>query len=316
MQLTYAFCTYNRATRLPGLVRAMRLQECPIPFEILAVNNNSQDATLAVLQELARAEGVPLRVVTESRQGIAHARNRALEEAMNSDYLIFIDDDELPAPGLLRAAVESLEQEGADCVGGRVQVAFGAGLRPSWLTDELLPFMAETDYGATAFWVQDRDQPMWTANIGYRMQIFRDDPSLRFDIRSNRVGHSIGGGEDVRMFEAWFDRGHRIRYRPDMLVEHHVDAARLQRSYFWRIHYAAGQKRGRYTMAEYDRHWFGIPLFLVRQACGRALQSLLAALGGNSRFMRTSMNFTYALGVLHGRLLAQRDRKAKVESSL
>lgn len=43
-KLIVAFCTYNRASRLPALVNALRQQACPLPFEILAVNN-SRDNT-------------------------------------------------------------------------------------------------------------------------------------------------------------------------------------------------------------------------------------------------------------------------------
>lgn len=307
--LTYAFCTFNRCTRLPQLVASLRAQQCPCDFELLAINNRSTDATLEVLEQLRLQPGAPLRIVTEEKQGIAHARNRALEEALHSQYLVFIDDDELPQPNLLNAAMHAMVEEDAECVGGRVTVAFGAGQRPQWLTDELLPFLAETDYGTETFWVTDRAQPMWTANIGYRMSLFRDDPTLRFDIRYNRVGHSIGGGEDVRMFEALMDRRVRIRYRPDMAVLHYVDPKRLVRSYFWRIHYAAGQKRGRFAMSEYDHHRLGLPLFLVRQALAQSYRSLRAWLGGDPNFVRTSMNFTYALGVLHGRWLARQDRR-------
>src|SRR5574337_564370 len=87
MKLTFAFCTYNRAPRLERLVAEMRSQESPIPFEILAVNNNSTDKTLSVLETLAKLPGVPLRVVTEESQGIVPARNRALEESLTSDII-------------------------------------------------------------------------------------------------------------------------------------------------------------------------------------------------------------------------------------
>lgn len=50
------FCIYNRAPRLPALVNALRQQTCPLPFEILAVNNNSQGYTLAMLKHLAREQ--------------------------------------------------------------------------------------------------------------------------------------------------------------------------------------------------------------------------------------------------------------------
>ena len=130
MKLTFAFCTYNRASRLERLIAEMRAQDCPIPFEILAVNNNSIDRTLPVLESLARLPGAPLRFVTETRQGIVPARNRALEESLDSDILVFIDDDELPRPGLLRAACDAILTEGAECAGGKVEVDFTGLERP------------------------------------------------------------------------------------------------------------------------------------------------------------------------------------------
>ena len=95
---TVALCTYNRADRLPSLIQALREQESPIPFEIPVVDNNSTDSTQAVLRDLASLKGPPIRFVSEIQQGIVYARNRAIEEAIKSLFLAFIDDDELPGP--------------------------------------------------------------------------------------------------------------------------------------------------------------------------------------------------------------------------
>lgn len=45
----------------------MCTQNCPVPFEILAVNNNSKDNTRAILENLAARLGDPLRFVIETR---------------------------------------------------------------------------------------------------------------------------------------------------------------------------------------------------------------------------------------------------------
>src|SRR3569832_2663538 len=126
MKLTFAFCTYNRASRLPSLVAAMRYQQCPVPFEILAVNNNSTDDTLTKLHALAAQPGAPLRIATEKSQGIVPARNRANEESLDSDELVFIDDDELPQPGLLMSAYDALTREGPKCDAVPEQMKFPA----------------------------------------------------------------------------------------------------------------------------------------------------------------------------------------------
>lgn len=299
-KLIVAFCTYNRAARLPALVNALRQQTCPLPFEILAVNNNSQDNTLAVLEQLAREPGANLRYVTEIEPGIVPARNRAIEECLGADYMLFLDDDELPRPGWLTAAHNALTQDGAACVGGRVAVNFAPNPRPPWLGDELLGFLAEVDYGTAPFWIKDTSTPLWTANVAYRMAIFRADPGLRFDARYNRQGN-IGGGEDAMMFRRLLEQRVQMRYAPDMLVEHFVEPWRLRRSYFLKLHYAAGRRVGQFQSDDYPNSVLGVPPFMVALAlrqCGRTAAMYLQR---NPQALRQAMNASHALGQIAGR---------------
>ena len=222
-KLTFAFCTYNRASRLEKLVAAMREQTCPIPFEILAVNNNSTDSTAETLSHRAINPGPALRWVTETKQGIVPARNRAIEEAMESDILVFIDDDELPLPDLLQAVSRAVLDEGADCVGGPIRIDFEPYGQPKWLNGDLTGFLGEIDHGPSAFWVEDSSTPVWSGNVAYRMEVFRARPDLRYPPRYNRAGAGIGGGSDAIRFRALLNGGYRIRYRPDMAITHSVD---------------------------------------------------------------------------------------------
>ena len=307
--LTFAFCTYNRADRLEQLVATIRAQICPIPFEILAVNNNSQDHTLAVLGKLVDAPGVKLRYVTETAQGIVPARNRALAEAIRSDILVFIDDDELPRPGMLQAACDAVLNEGAMCAGGRVVVNFAPHTRPRWLGDELLGFLGAVDYGAQPFWIKHADNPLWTANVAYDMRLFRDDPALRFDPRYNRAGTAVGGGEDLAMFNQLLARGTPMRYRPDIQVEHFVEPWRLRRRYFLQLHYQAGLRKGLHDLPDYNKTLFGVPPFLLAQCFRQGLGTLACVLTQRG-WLRQAMNMTHAWGLLVG----YRQRQARPTS--
>jgi glycosyltransferase involved in cell wall biosynthesis len=298
--LTFAFCTFNRANRLERLVAAMRAQRSPVPFEILAINNNSADHTVQVLDELARQPGAPLRWVTEPVQGIVAARNRAIAEAIDSDILVFIDDDEVPQPGLLEAASDAILHEGAQCVGGRVVVDFTTLQRPRWLRDELLGFLAAVDYGKSPFWIRDEGTPIWTANVAYDVRLFRDDPSLRFDQRYDRVGKGIGGGEDFKMFTALLQSGARIRYRPEMSVLHAVEPWRLKRRYFLRVHYRSGMRRGKFELPIYPRLLLGVPPFMLAQFTAHCWTTVRFALRGHPSVLRQAMNATFALGAIVG----------------
>ncbi|HQT30371.1 MAG TPA: glycosyltransferase [Thiobacillus sp.] len=305
--LTVAFCTFKRADRLDKLVAALRAQNCPIPFDILAINNNSPDDTLAVLNALQQQSGAELRVVTETAPGIVPARNRALEESLDRDILVFIDDDELPHPGFLAAACDAIVNEGAQCVGGCVEMDFVTHIRPSWLEDDLLGFLAAVDHGSQHFWIKDSSTPIWTANVAYDMRLFRDDPALRFDPRYNREGADVGGGEDAIMLRALLARQARIRYRPDMVVQHSVDAWKLHRRYFLKLHYRAGLRQAQLSAPHFPAGWLGIPPFLLRQFFSRGAKTLALFLARKPGQIRQAMNAAHALGYLQG----YRQRSAK-----
>jgi len=299
-KLTFAFCTYNRADRLERLVAAMRAQTCPIPFEILAINNNSSDDTTEKLAYLAQLPGPPLRWVTEPVQGIVAARNRGIAEAFDSDILVYIDDDEIPLPGLINAAADAILNEGAECVGGRVVMDFTSIKRPSWLEDDLLGFLAAVDHGSDAFWVQDTSTPIWTANVAYDMRLFRNDPELRFDKRFDRIGNVVGGGSDAIMFRSLLERKTRLRYRPEMTVLHAVEKWRLTRRYFLKLHYRAGIRQGQFRMPTFPRTLLGVPPFLIGQFFKPCLKTLSLMIMGKPGQVRQAMNASNALGVIVG----------------
>ncbi|MDA9981322.1 glycosyltransferase family 2 protein [Gammaproteobacteria bacterium] len=296
---TIAICSYNAAHLLPGLVGAFRRQRCPLDAEILVVDNNSTDGTRAVVAELAGDSATPIRYVQESAQGISFARNRAIQETLSSNYLVFIDTDELPAPGWLETAADALGREGADCVGGAIRVRLPTGNRPQWLIDELLGFLGEVDYGVEPFWISDRSTPVWSGNVAYNTNVFAS--GLRFDDRYNRRGEGVGGGEDAIMFRALLSREARIRYRPEMHIDHIIGPKKLRRRYFLKLHYSAGRRFGEFETPDYARTFFGIPPFMLPQAFSHALTTARLYLSRDPHAVRQAMNLVYALGTIVGR---------------
>jgi len=297
--LTVAICSFNRSQNLPRLISALRQQTCSIPFEIFVVDNNSSDDTQQVLAELSKLDGAALRYCIEQEQGIVHARNRVLKESIDSDYLLFIDDDELPGESLLEAATQALAIEHADCVGGAIDVEVNENT-PPWLSEELMGFLGRLNYGDKPFWISDHSTPIWSGNIAYNMKLFRQDPSLSFDIRYNRVGKGVGGGEDAAMFWKLIDKQTKIRYRPDMLVIHLVEPWRLKRRYFLKLHYLAGLRQGQHKLPDYPKAILGVPPFLVSQFIRQCVKTLTTMLFHRPNLIRQCMNTTHAWGSIIG----------------
>lgn len=303
MMLTVAICTYNNAPRLPRLISELRNQECPVQFEILVVDNNSSDGTQMVLEKLKNQNGPPLRCVVEVNQGISFARNRAIEESLGSEYLFFIDDDELPQPGWISAAINTFHSESAQCIGGRIRCVFYPVKRPDWLENELLGFLGEVNYGSDTFIIKDKNTPIWTGNIAYKVSLFTESKKYRFDTRYNREGKGIGGGEDVMMFQSLLNDGIKMIYCPAMIIEHYIEPWRLKKRYFLKLHFNSGRKFGQYQSGDFQKTVFGIPFFMISQTMNHLIKTLIFFLKKDKKTIRQAMNFSHAAGMMYGRFL-------------
>ena len=113
LMLSIVVPTFRREVYLPPLLDAVaaQLADLPCAAELVLVDNSPE----------ASARNVPLpgyvRYIHEPRAGVAHARNRGVAEARGT-HVIFLDDDELPAPGWLAAFATAARQG--------VRAAFGA----------------------------------------------------------------------------------------------------------------------------------------------------------------------------------------------
>ena len=304
-KLTIAICTYNRAERLPGLIQELRALGCPVPFEILIIDNNSTDETQSVVDQLANMEGTPTRTIVETEQGIPFARNRAIAESLKSDFLLFIDDDELPSKQMLDRAIYALDTEGAECVGGKIDINFSEYSRPHWLSDDLLPFFGKIDYGTKPFWITDHSTPIWSGIVAYKISLFSNNPELRFDYRYNRKGNGIGGGEDGILFKELLSRKVKIRYQPEMAVDHFIEHWKLKRSYFLKLHFIAGRKNGQFQMAHYSREFLGVPPFLVMEFFRQLTKTVSIRIHKQPGVIRQAMNAAFTLGNIWGKFIGR-----------
>jgi glycosyltransferase involved in cell wall biosynthesis len=112
---------YNEADRIGDCLRAIAVQTVQ-PYEVIVVDNNSTDGTVAIARRFPF-----VRLVHEYRQGVVHARTHGFDAA-RGDIIGRIDADTIiPADWVER--VQSLFADpGLDAVSGRIHyrdVAFG-----------------------------------------------------------------------------------------------------------------------------------------------------------------------------------------------
>lgn len=97
---------YNHADYIVAAIESVLAQTLP-PHEVIVVDDGSPDDTAARVAPLAAAGRV--RFVRQTNAGMAAARNAGAAMAM-SEYLFFLDDDDLLFPDAMRPLVAELER--------------------------------------------------------------------------------------------------------------------------------------------------------------------------------------------------------------
>jgi glycosyltransferase involved in cell wall biosynthesis len=238
--LTVALCTRDRRDQVAKTLESLARQS-DTEFDVLIIDNSS-DGNLA--REGVDIEGLRTRVCHEPMPGLSRARNRAVSEA-RSDYLAWLDDDELADPDwiawikrgfaaecqpvavagvMLPAELETQAQINFERYGGFNK---GRGMQPEVLRA-----------GTPA--VADPLLPLPNFGAGGNMA-FRTDALRKIGGFDNRLGTGTltCGGEETRALSLILDSGGVILHWPPAVTWHYhrrTDDA-LERQFFG---YAAG----------------------------------------------------------------------------
>src|SRR5581483_7499904 len=95
MKVTVILCTHNRSRSLTTALNSVAQSRVPdaLHWEVLVVDNNSNDATRSVVEEFRQRDPSRFRYLFEPTQGKSHALNSGCKAAGNADILAFMDDD-------------------------------------------------------------------------------------------------------------------------------------------------------------------------------------------------------------------------------
>ena len=292
---TVALCTHNHADRLSRTLADLTRLNPPQAFwEFLIVDNGCSDVTPDLISRYAWPAHWRVRIVREERLGLSNARNRAIAEA-SGDYVIFMDDDETADPDWLCAYERLIETNTPDAFGGRIKVLF-EDTRPAWLQDDLLGFLGELNRFDQITRLTSASTSFYGGNFGLRKAVC--DHVGGFDDMLGRKGDDNTGGEEVDFYRRLLAAGFHVWWTPEAVINHRIQASKLNRRYFLDLHFCQGQTEGARKRGTGSRI---PPPYLYPQlvrAYGRAL-ALRVQKGANFS-LRGEMNAAYFTGYLLG----------------
>jgi glycosyltransferase involved in cell wall biosynthesis len=230
MKITVIICTYNRCQDLAKALNSISVSELPdsVQWEVLVVDNNSNDQTRAIVEDLCRQYPGRFRYVFEPKQGLSNARNAGIRAA-RGEILAFTDDDVMVDPLWLQNLTAPMLDSQWAGAGGRIRL--GQDFQPPrWLT-----LSGPFDLGGTLvqFDLGDEQRPLnkapFGANMAFRKIMFETYGGFRPDL--DRSGKSLIGNGDTELGERLMAAGERLWYAPSAVVHHPVPKERLKKSY-------------------------------------------------------------------------------------
>ncbi len=307
MDFTVIICTYNRSNNLPKCIAALEQQENTnqLNWEVLIVDNNSSDATETIVKDLINNSKIKIRYAFEQKQGLNHARNLGMQNALGK-YFAYLDDDITAAPQWLSSIYKSLAENDADASGGRIHLD-PAIVLPNWikLNPSMYGFLGYQDYGDQPMRVDGIKQYPFGGNMAFNRRVI--EKVGFFNTQLGRKGEGFKKNELFKGAETDYfhrlaaNRESKIFYTPDAIVYHHILPHQLTKKYFLTIHYNAGYQKALHDDTIYKRTLLGIPLFILPQTL-RAIFNYfkIVFLKGFDSAFRQRMTVTHFFGTISG----------------
>ena len=251
-------CTYNRCESVRILLQNLERQNISpsVTWEILLVDNNSNDQTKSVVESFIANGAMDLRYIFEGRQGKTYALNAGIALAKGG-IIAFTDDDVTLDPDWILQLKAAFDEHQCMGVGGKI-IPVWTCERPNWFvvngSHKLMTVIIEYDLGEEAFQLT---VPAWGANMAFRKRVFDEHGLFRTDLTRC---------EDTEFCRRLINAGESFFYAPKAIVYHPVEEKRTNKKYFLRWYFDYGRAVVRVEgIPKNAICYYGVPRYLFKQ---------------------------------------------------
>jgi glycosyltransferase involved in cell wall biosynthesis len=284
---------YDRMALLERTLRACFRQDVPdgLGWEILVCDNHPGQLARPVITALQADCPVALRYLPAPARNIARARNVGVAAAAGR-YVAFVDDDEAPEAGWLRAYHACLERTGADAAFGPKYPVFATGAPPDWdpqarhyTTDFQVP--ADTRIGR----VGRSGRVLGAGNSCMRVATCLAGPQPF----NEQVG--MADGEDTELYLRLLQAGRRFVWCPDAVVHEAMSEARMSYAYMHARLLRGSRTSGRCRISASRRKRATHAMLLAAGLAQVTVHAILHVLSGE---FRDPLRVRHRLGMARG----------------
>jgi GT2 family glycosyltransferase len=285
--------TYKRPAGLRVLLESLEQlsfsKSEPPALSIIIVDNDPEGSAASTCREASTFLSWPLTYSREYRQGISHTRNQAVTCAGEaSDFVVFIDDDEVAEPSWLDELLAAQEHYGADVVCGPVVSKFSEPV-PDWVVRGRFFERTRRASGSSLDLFN-------TGNVLIGAKVLsRFSPP--FDVR-----FGLTGGEDTHLSIRVKQAGFKIVWADEAVVHEFVPRCRATVNWIMRRAYRLGNSHS-LSVIDLDRSLLSRGERIVK-GTGRVLVGIsmlpVAVFRGKAGLVRALQMISRGAGTLTG----------------
>ena len=216
--------TRNRAGWLAECLDTLAAQQTTARYEVLVVNNASEDETATLIEERS-GDDPRFRPLYEERLGRSAAMNTGIAEARGR-LILFTDDDVLVDERWIDAYASLLTRRPeVDLAGGPIYPIPRHTRWPRWYDDVASSSIGSIDYGGER--VLTGLENVWGANMAVRSDLFArvgtwaEDLGVRGTFHPNKVDPSRN--EDTEFQQRVTQAGGTVWFCPEARIRHRVN---------------------------------------------------------------------------------------------
>lgn len=239
MRLSVVVCTFNRSESLRRMLNSLREATIPdnLSCEYIVVDNNSDDDTRLVFEEIEKNYESTIKYVFEDKRGISHARNRGVSEA-RGEIIAFTDDDVIVDKHWIQNIDNAFkEHDDVACVGGKILPIWEIP-KPQWLRSNFYSYLGLLDHGDSVVY----NSNIWGANFAVKSEIFKKYGL--FDLNLGRRPRKLYSGEETEFLYRLKNAGEKLLYYPLSIIYHNVPAHRMSKKYLRKWRFDHGEMEG------------------------------------------------------------------------